>query len=126
MKSTKKKRDFQRTVLRILGTIILFGYLGFFFDEITSSIKSTRAGMNFEEISVFLLFILFLVAYYFLWTREIVAGILILVWHAIQWVLVFTVWPNGGATLIMGLPVGIYGLFVLMYGIRKKSDRVKS
>jgi hypothetical protein len=124
--SKKKKRDFQRTVLRILGTIILFGYLGFFFDEIISSIKSTRAGMNFEEISVFLLFVLFLIGYYFLWTREIIAGILILVWHAIQWILVFTVWPDGGMTLIMGLPVGIFGLFVLIYGIRKKSGRVKS
>ena len=105
-----------RNVLRILGTIAALGYILFFIGEGVPHFKE----VTFADISVYLLFAVFVLGYYFLWKDEIISGILFIVWHVLQWCLVFWVWPDGGVTIILGIPIGIFGIVVLIYGIRKQ------
>ena len=111
----KKPADKFRKILRILGTIAVALYILFLIAEgIPLSTES-----SFADVSVYLLFLLFILGYYFLWKNELISGIILIIWHAIQWVLVFWVWVDGGLTLIFGLPLGIFGIIVLIYGVRK-------
>jgi len=103
-----------RNILRAVGTTAAILYTLFLVFEEVPLIKSS----NFADVSVYLLFLLFLLGYYFLWKNEFISGIIIIAWHLIQWALVFWVWIDGGLTLVLGLPIGIFGIFVLIYGIR--------
>jgi len=75
---------------------------------------------TFADVSVYLLFSVFLIGYVLLWKNELISGILLIVWYGLQWVLVFWVWIDGELTLIFGLPIGIIGVLLLLYGIRIK------
>ena len=77
---------------------------------------------TFADLSVYLLFIVFLIAYAILWKNELISGILLIVWYGLQWVLVFWVWTDGALTLVFGLPIGVIGLLLLIYGILKNSS----
>jgi len=112
----KKSTYLFRNVLRILGTVAAVGYILFFIGEGVTYFKEA----TFADISVYLLFAVFVLGYYFLWKNEIISGILLIVWHALQWCLVVWVWLDGGMTIILGIPIGIFGIVVLIYGIRKK------
>ena len=114
----EKPTDLFRTILRILGTIAALLYVLFLIAESVPLFKE----VSFADISVYLLFLVFALGYYFLWKNELISGVILIAWHAIQWVLVFTVWVDGGLTLILGLPIGIFGIFVLIYGIRKRTS----
>jgi hypothetical protein len=112
----KKSNNVFRNVLRILGTVAALGYILFFIGEGVPHFKE----ITFADISVYLLFAVFVLGYYFLWKNEIISGILLIAWHLIQYCLVFWVWPDGGMTIILGIPIGIFGIVVLIYGVRKK------
>ena len=105
-----------RTVFRVLCICTLALYILFLIGERIP----LGIGVPFAETSVYLLFLIFVVGFIFLWKNELVAGLILMVWHAIQWYLVFWVWPDGGMTLILGLPIGIFGLFVFIYGLSKR------
>jgi hypothetical protein len=111
-----------RNILRFLGTIAFVFYIVFLLDE---DVPLFRAA-SFADNSVYLLFLFFLLGYYFLWKNEVISGIILIVWHGLQWLLVFYVWEHGEMTLILGLPIGIIGILVLIYGFwRKKSINKK-
>lgn len=112
----KKSADLFRIILLVLGTIAAIGYILFFIGEGVTPLKE----VTFEDISVYLLFAVFVLGYYFLWKNEIISGLLFIAWHVFQWCLVIWIWFDGGMTLLLGIPLGIYGIFVLIYGIRKK------
>ena len=105
-----------RYILLILGTIIFIGYIIFLIGE---GVPIFRNG-TFEDLSVYLLFLIFIMGYVFLWKNEIISGIIIILWHIFQLYLVILVWHDGELTLIIGIPICIYGILVLIYGIRRK------
>ena len=112
----KKSSNLLRNVLRILGTIAAFLYILFLIAEDVPFFK----GAAFADTSVYLLFLVFVLAYWFLWKNELISGLILIVWHLLQWILVFWVWVDGALTLILGVPIGVFGIIVFIYGIRKK------
>jgi len=106
-----------RNILRILGTIALLFYLLFLIFEGIPPFRAT----SFADISVYLLFLIFLSGYYFLWKNELLSGILLIGWYGLQWLLVFTVWVDGGITLIIGLPIALIGIVELIFARKKKN-----
>jgi hypothetical protein len=102
-----------RNTLRILGTIASFLYVLFLIDEGVPLSKEA----SFADVSVYLLFLVFALGYYFLWKNELVSGLILVAWHGLQWLLVYWVWVDGGMTLILGFPLGLFGIIVLVYGI---------
>jgi len=112
-----KSKNLFRKILRILGTIAVPFYLLFLIFEGIPPFKST----SFADISVYLLFLIFLTGYYFLWKNELLAGILLIAWYGLQWILVFTVWVDGGVTLIIGLPIALLGIAALILARRNKN-----
>jgi len=111
----KTSGDRSINILRILVAIAAAFYIIFLIFEGVPLIN----GAGFADSSVYLLFLLFAVGFYFLWKNELIAGIILVTWHLLQWVLVFWVWVDGGLTLVLGLPIGIMGIIVLIHGIRK-------
>ena len=111
----KRSADLFRTILRILGTIAAFLYVLFLIGEGVPLFKE----VSFADISVYLLFLVFVLGYYFLWKNELISGLILIAWHGLQWILVYKVWVDGGMTLILGIPLGLFGIIVLIYGIRK-------
>jgi len=111
----KPPADIFRIILRVMGTIAALFYLLFLIFEGVPLFKAS----NFADISVYLLFLLFALGYYFLWRNELISGIIILIWYALEWILVFWVWVDGGMTLILGLPISLLGIFTLIYGAKK-------
>ena len=111
-----KSENHFRNFLRILGTIAFLLYFLFLIFEGVPLFKAT----NFADISVYLLFLLFLIAYFFLWRNELLSGILVLAWYGLQWLLVYTIWEDGGMTLIIGFPIALMGVMIMIFGIRKK------
>jgi len=67
-------------------------------------------------------FLIFVVGYYFLRKNELVSGTILIIWHALQWLFVFYVWEHGEMTLILGLPIGVLGILVLIFGIWKQKS----
>jgi len=107
-----------RLIIRILGSLALIGYVLFLIGEKVTFFKDA----TFADVTVYLLFAIFLVGYIFLWNFELISGIILIVWYGIQWGLVFWVWEDGEMTLIFGFPIAIIGILVLIYGIRKRSN----
>ena len=112
-----KSSNLFRNVLRILGTIAGILYLLFLIAEAVPFFN----GAAFADTSVYLLFLVFGLGYYFLWKNELISGLILMVWHGLQWILVFWVWVDGALTLILGVPIGLLGVIVFIYGLRRKS-----
>ena len=111
----KKSTNLIRNILRILGTIGAILYILFLIDEDVPLNKEA----TFADISVYLLFLVFVLGYYFLWKNELLSGLILIVWHGLQWILVYWIWVDGSMTLILGIPLGLFGFIVLIYGISK-------
>ena len=114
----KKYPNLFRNILRISGTIGAVFYILFLVFEDVPLFKE----VTFADTSVYLLFAVFIFAYYFLWKDELVSGLILIAWHGLQWILVFWVWVDGALTLILGIPLGLLGIVVLIYGISKKNS----
>ena len=112
----KKSTELYRIILLVLGTIAAACYILFLATEGVPPFKE----VTFADISVYLLFAVFVLGYYFLWKNEIISGILLIAWHVLQWFLVLWIWLDGGITIILGIPIAILGIFVLIYGVGKK------
>ena len=117
----KEKKRSQLT-LRILVSIAAACYILFLIAE---GIPLINNG-GFADSSVYILFLFFLIGYLFLWKNEIISGSILIVWHGIQWLLVFFVWIDGELTLIMGLPIAALGIAVLISGIIKHRKRISA
>ena len=115
-KPMRKFDNLFRNILRILGTVSAILYILFLIDEGVPLYKEA----TFADISVYLLFLVFVLGYYFLWKNELVSGLLLITWYGLQWILVFYVWVDGGMTLILGLPIGLIGIIFLIYEFSKK------
>lgn len=114
MKNTQNK--VYRNVLRILGTMAALGYILFLIGEGDVHFRE----LNFENISVYLLFAEFVVGYIFIWKNELISGILLVAWYGFEWCLALWVWVDGDMAVLLGFPVAIIGILVLIYGIRHR------
>jgi len=107
-----------QNIFRVLGIIAFAFYILFLIDEDVPLLKSA----SFADKSVYLSFLIFVVGYYFLRKNELVSGTILIIWHALQWLFVFYVWERGEMTLILGLPIGVLGILVLIFGIWKQKS----
>lgn len=115
-----KKENRFLIIVKILGAIAFIFYALFLiFEDIPLTNQASLGG-----ISVYLLFALFVVGYYFLWQNEFISGIIFMVWYVLEWILVFWVWIDGGLTLFLGFPIFLLGLFITISEVRK--NKVKS
>ena len=110
----KKSTNLFRNILRVLGKIAAILYILFLIAEDVPLFEAT----TFADTSVYLLFVVFVLGYYFLWKNELISGIILITWHILQWVLVFWVCVDGALTLVLGIPLGLFGIVFLIYGIR--------
>ena len=110
------KQNRTSLILKVLVSIAAVFYVLFLIAEGVPLVNNA----GFADSSVYLLFLIFVISYIFLWKNEVLAGILLIIWHGIQWLLVFFVWIDGGLTLILGIPIGLLGIAVLIYGIRNR------
>lgn len=113
----KKNMRIYRLIVRILGSLALIGYIQFLIDE---GVPILTNNVTFAEISVYILFAIFLAAYILLWNRELFSGILMLVWFGLILLCIFYVWENAALVGIVALPIAILGIVVLIFGILKK------
>ncbi len=105
-----------RRILRILGVFAMVGYILFLIMEKSPLLHDS----TFADTSVYLLFLVFLLSSILLWKYELTAGILLIVWYGLQWILVFQVWADGALTLVMGLPIACIGILAVVYGIIRR------
>ena len=112
-------RKSKNITLKIVGIIGVILYLLFLIGEDVPLLKTT----SFADTSVYLLFAFFLLGIFFIWKNTIVSGIILILWHAIQWALVFWVWIDGAMTLIFGFPVAVFGIVVLFIGLNQKRTK---
>ena len=112
----KSSKNIANIALKIIGIIGIILYLLFLIGEGVPLLKAT----TFADISVYLLFVFFLLGIFFLWRNILVSGIICVLWYAIQWALVFWVWIDGEMTLIFGFPIGVFGIVVLLIWIKQR------
>lgn len=113
----KKSIIIYRLIVRILGTLALIGYILFLID---GGVPLLANDVTFTDISVYIVFAVFLVAFILLWKHELIAGILMLVWYGLVLVCIFEVWENAALAGIVALPIAIIGIVVLIFGILKR------
>jgi len=106
---------FQLT-LRILGILAIIGYILFLFGEQAPLFHDT----SFQDVSVYLLFLIFLAGFLTLWKYELISGILLVAWYGCEWCLGLWVWDDPDMALVMGFPIFIIGILALIYGLRKR------
>ncbi|WP_167613398.1 hypothetical protein [Maribellus sediminis] len=110
------KKTSSNIALKIVGIFGVVLYVLFLLEEKVPLFKN----VSFAEVSVYLLFVIYLIGILTLWRNLIAAGIICILWHVIQWTLVLWVWVDGDMTLIFGFPIAIYGLVVLVIGLLQK------
>ncbi|WP_370478009.1 DUF7670 domain-containing protein [Tamlana flava] len=113
----KKSFRIYRLIIRILGLLALMGYILFLIDE---GVPLLTKQPTFADISVYMLFAIFLAAFICLWKYELISGILMLVWYGLVLLCIFEVWENAALVGMVALPISIIGIMVLIFGILKK------
>ena len=106
-----------RRVFRAVGTVAAALYVAFLIGERAPLFRNA----DFASVSVYLLFLVFACGYGFLWKREIISGIILIVWYGLQWTLVLWVWADGGLTLILGTPIALLGIAVVVFSLVRKT-----
>lgn len=108
---------FQLTI-RILSVLALIVYIIFLIGERTPLFRE----VSFQEISVYLLFIVFLAGFLSIWRYELIAGFIFVAWYGFEWCLGLWVWEDADMVLAMGFPIFITGLLSVIYGLRKRAS----
>lgn len=108
----KNPIKFFRNVLRVLASVAAIFYVVFLVDESISIVDA----LSLEGLTVYLLFLFFMIGYIYVWKNEIVTGLLWVVWYGLQWGLVMYVWTDAALTLVLGFPIPIIGIFFLWHG----------
>jgi len=119
---TSSPKRLVQNVLRVIGCIIALGYLIFIVDGISSALqyKTPPEESAFGIFMVYVLFAFFLTAFYFMWKNEALSGLLLIIWFAVLLMLVRWIWVAAVPTLILGAPIFLFGVALLIYGLRKR------
>ena len=116
-RNMKKPSEGFQLIIRILTSLALVVYIIFLIGEKTPLFRE----VSFQNISVYLLFLVFLAGFITIWRRELVSGILLVAWYGFEWCLGLWVWDDADMVLFMGIPIFITGLLAIIYGIRKRA-----
>ncbi len=107
--------------LRILGTLAAIGYIVFLAGLIQSFVTEGISLANILLKTEVWLFLIFVIGFYWLWKSEFYAGLIFIIWHIFQWMLVLWVWEDGAMTLVMGFPIALTGILLVIFGILNRS-----
>lgn len=116
-KSMKRPSEVYQLIIRILAVLALIVYIL----SLIGEGASLFGGASFQDVSVYLLFIVFLAGFLTIWRYELISGILFVVWYAFEWCLGLWVWDDPDIALVIGFPIFIVGLLAIIYGIRKRA-----
>ena len=109
--------------LQILTLIYALIYVFF----IGRSILTSGFSFNPEAVGMYILFVLFLIAFFLSWTAELIAGIILLIWNAGIWAMeLFFVEHEQFFLIMSGLPIILLGTFFVLKGIEKSKGRILS
>ena len=92
-KSMKRPSEVYQLIIRILAVLALIVYIL----SLIGEGASLFGGASFQDVSVYLLFIVF------------------------EWCLGLWVWDDPDIALVIGFPIFIVGLLAIIYGIRKRA-----
>jgi hypothetical protein len=112
----KKAKKIFKLVLGVLISLVAIFYLLLFISEITPPFYDQSV---LGLIMVYVLFLIFLIAYYFFWKNERISGIIILFWYALLWVSGLWIWTNAGMALGLATPIPILGVLLIGYSYLK-------
>ena len=108
-----KKRSTTSIVLEILLGIYAFAYLAIFIIPLFTSDASGHEVSLVELITVPLAFVIFLIGFAFCWYDEKIAGIILLIWHFMVWMLALFAWEMAGMVLVLIFPVLILAVLLI-------------
>jgi hypothetical protein len=113
-------------LIRVLASLFLLGYLSFGF--LAAFILGGLPGYGVLENSIFiLLFLVFLVGLYLLWSnRERLAGLLFILWYAALWPCdLYITGDNYEDLPVPGVFMFIIGILSIIYWYKKKKAERK-
>ncbi len=111
-------------ILRIIATLALSGYAIFLTDLTIYWVNNDYSLFRIVISTEYLMFLIFILGYYYVWKNELISGVIIVFWHMLQWVFVHWVWEDAALTLVFGIPIGLIGISLLVYGILDKRSKI--
>lgn len=113
----KQPSEVYQLIIRILTVLALIVYILSLIGERAPLFR----GAAFQDVSVYLLFIVFLAGFLTIWRFELISGILLVAWYGFEWCLGLWVWDDPDLALVTGFPIFIIGLLAIIYGVRKRA-----
>ena len=113
----KKPSEVYLLIIRILIVLALIVYIIALIGENAPLFKEA----SFQDVSVYLLFIVFLAGFLTMWRYELISGILLVAWYGFEWCLGLWVWDDPDLALVMGVLIFIIGILSIIYGVRKRA-----
>jgi hypothetical protein len=100
----KKSTKTLQIIVGVYAIIYLTGIISWFFESEVSF-------LNLKDSAFFLLFFVFMLGFALSWTREKIAGIILMIWNVFVWILdlFLSRGPDSGMLIIMAAPVLIFG-----------------
>lgn len=105
-----------RLIFRIAGSLAAIGYILFIIDEKAPLFNDA----TFTDVTIYLLFAVFILGFILLWKYELISGLVLIAWYVLAWCLFFGVWKDGGILLVLGFPIASLGVCLLIFGIKQK------
>lgn len=111
--------------------IISYGIIYFILFILAPLISENQEYDNYvpstiEKVTVPVAFVIFLTGTCYLWINEKIAGIILLFWHFIVWVLSMLFWPDAGMTLVLIFPMLFPPVLLIRNWYKKNDDKYKS
>jgi hypothetical protein len=113
----KQPSEAYQLIIRILTSLALIVYIIFLIGERAPLFREA----SFQDISVYLLFLVFLASFLTIWRYEVISGILLIAWYGFEWCLGLWVWDDPDMGLVLGFPIFITGILSIIYGVRKRA-----
>jgi hypothetical protein len=113
----KQPSEVYQLIIRILTVLAFIVYILSLIGEKAPLFR----GASFQDVSVYLLFIVFLAGFLTIWRYELISGILLVAWYGFEWCLGLWVWNDPDMALVMGFSIFIIGLLAIIYGVRKRA-----
>ena len=115
------KSTFKLILLVLTSFYCFFYFIGFVFLPFVSGEMSLS---NPQDLSVLLIFILFLTGVVFAWFNAFIGGLLLMFWHLSIWIIGLFYWSDAGMVLMLAFPVLVLvSLLILDYHRSKKVPR---
>jgi len=117
LRNMKKPSEAFQIIIRILTVLAFIIYI----ISLIGEKAPLFGGASFQDISVYLLFIVFLAGFLTIWRYELISGILLVVWYGFEWCLGLWVWEDPDMALVLGFLIFVTGVLSIIYGVRKRA-----